>query len=74
MEVRAEARRASICQARDWDRSFILAPYIAGGVVKTNGRFRKGMGGWEIEAKISVNVKSVRATNGHECTRMHTNE
>ena len=67
MEVRAEARRASICQARDWDRSLILAPYIAVEVVKTNYVFCKWMGRWEIEAKINVNVKSVRATNGHEC-------
>ena len=55
VEVRAEASRALICQARVWDRSDILDPYIAGGVVKTNYGFCKWMERWEMEVKIDVN-------------------
>ena len=58
MDVRELVNRASICQARVWDRSVMLASYIAGEVVKTNHGFCKAREGQEIEAKINA--------NGHE--------
>jgi hypothetical protein len=69
VEVREEVSRASICQARLWDTSLIIASYIAGEGAKTNYAFCKSREAGEIAAKINGNGKSLGPrmdTNKHE--------